>query len=91
MSTATATTDHEAIRRWVEARDGHPATVAATHAGDEAGILRIDFDGAQPEGLERISWEQFFDTFEGSQLAFLHQDLTESGHTSRFCKLVRRD
>lgn len=91
MTSATKTTDHETIRRWVEARAGHPASVAATHQEDDAGILRIDFEGTQPEGLERITWDQFFETFERAQLAFLHQDLTESGQTSRFFKFVQRD
>ena len=91
MSAATRTTDHDAIRRWAEERGGHPATVATTREGDEAGILRIDFESTEAEGLERISWEQFFKTFEESRLAFLYQDRTESGDTSRFFKLVRRD
>lgn len=91
MSAATKTTDHDTIRRWAEERGGHPATVAATREGDEAGILRIDFESTEAEGLERISWEQFFETFEQSKLAFLYQDETEGGQTSRFFKLVRRD
>jgi hypothetical protein len=91
VSAATTTTDHDTIRRWAEERGGHPATVGATREGDEAGILRIDFESTQAEGLERISWEQFFRTFEESELAFLYQDETESGGTSRFFKLVRRD
>jgi hypothetical protein len=91
MSSAVTTTDHETIRRWAETRGGHPATVAATKEDDEAGILRIDFEGTQPEGLERISWEQFFETFEDSKLAFLHQDKTESGEISRFFKFIRRN
>jgi hypothetical protein len=90
VSAATTTTDHDTIRRWAEERGGHPATVGATREGDEAGILRIDFESTQAEGLERI-WEQFFRTFEESELAFLYQDETESGGTSRFFKLVRRD
>jgi hypothetical protein len=48
-------------------------------------------EGIQPEGLERINREQFLATFEDFKLAFLHQDLTGSGQTSRFCKFVRRD
>lgn len=91
MSAATKTTDHDTIRRWAEERGGHPATVAATREGDEAGILRIDFESTKAEGLERISWEQFFRTFEESRLAFLYQDRTEDGNASRFFKLVRRD
>lgn len=91
MSAATKTTDHDTIRRWAEERGGHPATVAATREGEDAGILRIDFESTESEGLERITWEQFFETFEDSKLAFLYQHETEGGQTSRFFKLVRRD
>ncbi len=86
---AQTTTDHDTIRRWAESRGGKPAAVAATHAADDAGILRIDFDEPE-EGLEPISWDEFFDKFEESQLAFLYQDRTQGGDTSRFFKLVRR-
>ena len=83
------TTDHEEIRKWVQARDGRPAAVAQTHSGDDAGILRIDFGEKEPE-LEEISWEEFFQTFDDRKLAFLYQDKTKDGGTSRFFKFVRR-
>jgi hypothetical protein len=89
---AKATTDHDAIRRWAEERGGAPAAVAATHGGGDAGILRIDFDDGEPdEGLEPIEWDEFFRKFDESGLAFLHQDQTADGSTSRFFKFVRRD
>lgn len=87
MSKADTTSNHEVIRNWVEARGGHPVRVEDTGDG---GILRIDFDPPD-DGLERISWEEFFDVFEERRLAFLHQDLTERGETSRFNKFVSRD
>lgn len=83
------TTDHEEIRKWAQARDGRPAAVAQTHSGDDAGILRIDFGEKEPE-LEEISWEEFFQTFDDRKLAFLYQDKTKDGGTSRFFKFVRR-
>lgn len=89
---AQTTTDHDTIRRWAEERGGHPAAVSETHSEGDAGILRIDFeDGEEDEGLEEISWEQFFDKFESSKLAFLYQDETKAGATSRFFKFVRRN
>ena len=90
-ASATKTTDHETIRRWAEARGGRPAAVRGTGGGDDPGILRIDFEGTEPEGLERIEWDEFFDKFEESKLAFLYQEETEGGETSRFFKFVRRD
>jgi hypothetical protein len=87
MSEAKLTTDHEAIRSWVEKRGGHPARVST---GGPGGILRIDF-GAPEERLEPISWDDFFQIFDENKLAFLHQETTESGGQSRFNKFIDRD
>jgi hypothetical protein len=93
MSEATTTTDHATIRRWVEARDGRPARVKATAGGEpgsgSGGILRIDFREPD-EALEELSWEAFFEIFDRNRLAFLHQDKTADGSTSRFFKFVER-
>ena len=87
MSTAETTTDHDAIRKWVEERDGQPARVDASGG---PGILRIDF-AERDADLAPISWEEFFKIFDESDLAFLHQDKTEDGKTSRFNKFVDRE
>lgn len=92
MSQGKTTTDHNTIRHWVEERGGKPATVKSTKSGGEAGLLRIDFPGySGEETLEPIDWDTFFEKFEESKLAFLHQDQTADGQTSRFCKFVSRD
>jgi hemerythrin superfamily protein len=89
MPRGQVTKDHGFIKRWVEKRGGHPATVKGT-GDDGAGILRIDFPGYSGErSLREISWDEFFDKFDQEDLAFLHQDRTSGGQTSRFCKLVR--
>lgn len=83
------TTDHEEIRRWVEERGGKPATVKGT--GDEVGVLRIDFPGySGKESLQEITWEEFFQKFEESNLAFLYQEETSGGKESRFSKFISR-
>ncbi len=88
---ARATTDHEIIRKWVEDRGGHPATVNRTGDEEEPGILRIDYPGYSGEGtLEPISWDAFFDKFDRENLAFLYQDEKADGEPSRFSKLVDR-
>ncbi|MEZ4599681.1 MAG: hypothetical protein R2940_07815 [Syntrophotaleaceae bacterium] len=85
------TTDHETIRKWVEQRDGHPASVKTTGDNDDPGLLRIDFPGySGKDSLEQISWEDFFDKFEEKKLAFLYQEKLNSGQESRFFKFVRR-
>lgn len=89
MSTATATTDHNFIRKWIEERGGRPSRVKGTDSRDGEGILRVDF--AEPDDkLEPISWEEFFQTFADREPAFLHQD-KQGSRTSRFFKFVRRD
>lgn len=93
MASATKTTNHDDIRKWIEERDGHPARVDAPGRKQGGGILRVDFDdpgGQEDENLERISWDDFFKTFEENDLAFLHQDQTPDGQVSRFNKFVRR-
>lgn len=90
MSSATKTTDHKEIRRWIEERQGRPSVVKRTEGKDGEGILRVDFQEPD-ESLEEIDWDTFFETFEDRQLAFLHQDKTADGNVSRFFKFVRRD
>jgi Rho termination factor-like protein len=88
MASAKATIDHETIRNWVEAKGGCPAQVKQTGSDDEIGIVRIDYPGySGKETLEQISWEEFFEKFEESNLAFLYQDEEDS----RFSKLVSRE
>jgi hypothetical protein len=87
MSSSNTTTDHDTIREWAEARNGHPAKV---DTGGKSGILRIDFDKPE-DNLEGIEWDEFFEIFEESKLAFLYQDETADGSESRFNKFVNRD
>jgi hypothetical protein len=86
MSSSQTTLDHEEIRKWVEARGGRPSKV---DTGGKGGILRIDF-GEPDEKLEEISWEEFFQIFDENKLAFLYQDETSDGGSSRFNKFVNR-
>lgn len=95
MSESKTTTDHETIRRWVEARGGRPATVRGTGTKDRPGVLRIDFAEDQgsdrgEERLEPISWDAFFTKFDEERLAFLYQEQTAEGKPSRFFKLIQR-
>lgn len=89
MSDSETTTDHKIIRKWIEERDGRPATVRATEEGGHAGILRIDF-GPKEDRLDEIEWDEFFRKFDEADLAFLYQDRTKDGGLSRFHKFVRR-
>jgi hypothetical protein len=86
------TTDHAKIRQWAEARNGKPARVQGTGEPDDAGLLRIDFPEAHDDEheLEEITWDEFFEKFDEKRLAFVYQDKTAAGETSRFNKLVSR-
>ncbi|WP_173932735.1 hypothetical protein [Chelativorans sp. Marseille-P2723] len=86
MTQTKTTTDHDTIRKWVEERGGKPTRVASSGNG---GILRIDF-GEPEDRLEEIGWDEFFRIFDERKLAFLYQDKTSSGDTSRFNKFVER-
>jgi hypothetical protein len=89
MSSATTSTDHDFIRKWIEKRGGRPSKVKGTERDDGEGILRVDFRDPDDK-LEQISWEEFFETFEDRQLAFLHQD-EKNDNLSRFFKFVHRN
>jgi hypothetical protein len=92
-SQSNTTTDHSEIRRWAEARGGRPAVVKSTRGkGDDTGILRIDFPGYSGSGsLEEISWEEFFEKFDGEKLALVYQETTARGQKSNFNKIVSRE
>jgi hypothetical protein len=91
-SESKTTTDHAEIRRWVEEHDGTPASVRGTESGgDGPGVLRIDFPGGAGEDqLEHISWDEWFEKFDGEDLAFLYQERKASGEDSTFFRLVNR-
>jgi hypothetical protein len=100
MSKATATdhetqrtTDHDEIRRWVEARGGKPCSIEGTERkGEEAGLLRIDFPtGAGDPPLGPVSWEDFFEKFDKEKLAMIYQEEKADGEPSFFCKFVNRE
>lgn len=84
MTQSHTTRDHATIRKWAEARDGHPAKV---DTGGKGGILRIDF-GEPEDSLTQIEWDEFFQIFDENDLDFLYQDKTADGGTSRFNKFV---
>jgi len=90
-SESKTTTDHDAIRKWVEERGGHPARVKDTESDESPGLLRIDYPGySGGQSLEAISWDEFFIGFDENNLAFLYQEKTKDGKTSRFSKLIDR-
>jgi hypothetical protein len=85
------TTDHDVIRAWAQARGGRPATVSGTEdSAQGGGVLRIEFDASE-ERLDDADWDEFFKVFDDRGLAFVYQEKTSDGQTSRFNKLISRD
>jgi hypothetical protein len=85
---AQVTTDHDTIRKWAEKHGGKPAAVERTHQGDDTGIIRVMFPDApqsEHQNLLEISWDEFFDEFEESNLALLYEP------DGMFSKLIGRD
>lgn len=91
MALSKTTQDHDEIRSWAEKRGALPAEVSRTHRKDEPGILRFCFPNARGknnENLREISWDDFFDKFDRSDLELVYQEKTASGRRSNFNKLV---
>ncbi len=87
------TTDHATIKRWVETRNGKPAAIRGTNnqGKDEAELLRINFPGGAEDSFPEITWDEFFERFEESKLAFMYQDEKQSGEYSYVNKFVHRE
>jgi Rho termination factor, N-terminal domain len=81
-----ATTSHEVIRQWAEARGGVPATVEGTEHGNTLGVLRFDF-GGDSDRLRHVSWDEWFETFDRRRLNFIYQEQRSDGRQSTFFQL----
>ncbi len=94
MALSKTTQDHDEIRKWAEARGAKPAEVAATEKNGETGILRIEFPKAKnhnDSALKEISWDEFFEKFDASDLALVYQEVTKEGAESNFNRLIHPD
>jgi hypothetical protein len=74
MSRSTKCTDHKTIERWAEEHDISPARVSSTSDNGEGGILRLmkpHLKHSNSDGLEKISWQEWFAIFDEHQLALV--------------------
>jgi hypothetical protein len=88
LAMSETTTDHETIRKWAQKHGGKPAAVARTHDKGDVGIIRIMFPKSRQsehEGLQEISWDEFFQEFDARGLALVYED------DSLFSKVVSRE
>ena len=91
MALSKTTQDHDEIRKWAESRGAKPCEVASTHKKGEPGILRFCFPNApnkNDSSLQEISWDDFFEKFDESDLELVYQEKTADGKKSNFNKLV---
>ncbi|MFL5925998.1 MAG: hypothetical protein ACJ77E_03580 [Gaiellaceae bacterium] len=86
MASATTTTSQDAIRRWVEERGGRPARVADTGRRRRPRASFGSTSASPTKASRRSRGIEWFRAFDGNELAFLHDDDSES----RFNKLVSR-
>ncbi|MCX7521662.1 hypothetical protein OSC27_05140 [Microbacterium sp. STN6] len=85
-----ATTSHEVIKEWAEARGGRPATVEGTEHGENLGVLRFDF-GDETKNLREVDWDEWFATFDDRKLNFIYQETRSDGSQSNFFRLDNPD
>ena len=81
------TTDHDVIRQWAEERGAVPATAPGSEYDGRPGRLLLDFPGYGGEGLQHISWDDWFAGFEARKLNFIYQEHTKDGSQSNFFRL----
>ena len=79
-----ATRDHGVIQHWAETRGGVPATVPGTEHDGHPGVLRFIFDPKSDDRLQKIGWNDWFQTFDDRDLVFLFQDKKADGAQSNF-------
>lgn len=88
-SDVRTTTEHALVRKLVEEREGYPAHLAGSEGEGDRGLLQVGFADADEPELKEISWEQFFEEFEGKDLAFAYREGGEEDES--FTYLRRRE
>lgn len=81
------TTDHDVIRTWAGERGAEPASPPGSEHEGRPGRLRLDFPGYGGQDLERISWDDWFRTFDERKLNFIFQEHKKDGSASNFFQL----
>jgi len=84
-----ATRDHQIVQQWASDRHAEPATGEATSSGpatldirDGGSGIRFNFPGSGR--LRPISWEEWFENFDGHGLIFVYDNDADEGPTNRY-------
>jgi hypothetical protein len=65
------------IREWADQRSALPATIPGADADDRPTELRFDFEGGADDDLRPISWDDWFEAFDGRDLVFIYLEPSE--------------
>jgi hypothetical protein len=91
------TTDHDEIRLWAQAHDGHPEIIDEVEAGNAEPQLRINFPGLQDDVFlsentpeKSLSWEEFFQKFDHFGLAFEYDEKIEGTDVSNAYRFINK-
>jgi hypothetical protein len=91
-----ATRDHELIRRWAQRREAEPATGERTASGEAKvsvtdGGAGIRFNFPATGRFRPISWDEWFENFEGHDLVFVYERDAPGHSLSYRYRLAKRD
>lgn len=81
------TTNHEVIQQWAARRQAEPASVEGSEYDGRPGVLGFDFPGWGGQRLRKVSWDDWFRTFDERGLNFLYQEQLSDGRQSNFFRL----
>lgn len=84
------TRSHHVIRRWAEERGALPATVAGDRARGSSRCLALPVPGCGGRHLRRVSWDDWFATFEEEGLSFIFREKKPDGSRSNYFILENR-
>ncbi len=78
------TRDHEVIRQWADQRSALPARTPGVDADDRPSVLRFDFEGGPDQDLQPISWDEWFEVFDGRDLVFIYLEPGEGEEANTY-------
>lgn len=82
------TRDPQTITAWAQQRDAVPVVVRTPVRADRLDHLRLDVRGmATDENGERVSWDDWLNTFALADLRFVFQERTPGGELSTYYRL----
>lgn len=85
------TVDHNEIMEWAKERGGVPAFFMETDDADVEPKMVMNFAaGEMDERIQEMTWELFFEEFEGRKLAFKYKKVNPDGRSSTTCEFVNR-